>query len=74
MVELIVPEEPQATRTVQRKFLNQHKAERKGRCEAWMEDFNDNMLNLIIIMQILPLTCLSVTLSMSGFHKGQDDI
>lgn len=32
-----------------------------------------NMLNLTIV-QILPLTCLSVTLSMSGFHKGQGDI
>lgn len=30
MVELIVPEEPQATRAVQRKFLDQHKTDKKG--------------------------------------------
>lgn len=42
VVELIVPEEPQATRTVERKFLNQHKPERKGRCAAWMGDFNSD--------------------------------
>lgn len=36
MVEFIVPEEPQATWAVQRKFLDKHVTERKGKTETWM--------------------------------------
>lgn len=74
MVEFIVPEEPKATWTVQRKFLDKHKTEKR---QNWNLDQHLSKVKVelgMIIVYVLPWTCLSVTLSMSGFHMVRDDI
>lgn len=76
VVKFIVPEEPQAPWAVQRKFLHKQKTEWKGQDWSLEECLNNDGRAGIenTTVYVLPWTCLSVTLSMSGFHMGQDDI